>query len=132
MKTRIKLRAAVIAALAVTAALCVAVPSADATFPNHNGRIAFRQYLNEEHTWGAVFTLKPNGTGERQVTFPPASYVDQTRTVTRRATDRVRSHFNAVRGTVHRRGLRRRCWARMTPLISFTGGARERPICTIR
>ena len=77
MRTRTKLGTAVMAALLVSAAFCVTVPPVSATFPDHNGRIAFRRYLNEERTWGAVFTIKPNGTHERQVTFPPPGYVDQ-------------------------------------------------------
>jgi Tol biopolymer transport system component len=76
MRTR-KLGTALLAAFAVSAALCAAAPTAHATFPDHNGRIAFRRYLNEERTWGAVFTIKANGTDEHQVTFPPPGYVDQ-------------------------------------------------------
>lgn len=41
-----------------------------------NGRIAFRRYLNGAHTWGAIFTINPDGTGERQVTHPPKGNVD--------------------------------------------------------
>jgi TolB protein len=77
MRTRTKLVIAAMAALLVSSAFCVAVPRVSATFPDHNGRIAFRRYLNEERTWGAVFTIKPNGTHERQVTLPPTGYVDQ-------------------------------------------------------
>jgi TolB protein len=77
MRTRTKLGTAAMAALLVSSAFCVGVPRVSATFPDHNGRIAFRRYLNEERTWGAVFTIKPNGTHERQVTFPPTGYVDQ-------------------------------------------------------
>jgi TolB protein len=66
--------------LAVGAALltvAATAPPASATFPNHNGRIAFRRFLNEERTWGAVFTIKPNGKGEQQVTFPSQGFVDR-------------------------------------------------------
>ena len=51
--------------------------TASATFPGRNGRIAFRRFLNEEQTWGAVFTINPDGTDERQITFPPQGYVDR-------------------------------------------------------
>jgi TolB protein len=50
---------------------------ATATFPDDNGRIAFRRFLNEERSWGAIFTIRPDGTGERQVTHPPRGYVDR-------------------------------------------------------
>jgi hypothetical protein len=53
-----------------------AVP-VQATFPDDNGRIAFRRFLNEDRTTGAVFTIRPNGTRERQVTIPPQGYVDR-------------------------------------------------------
>jgi Tol biopolymer transport system component len=50
---------------------------AEATFADHNGRIAFRRFLNEERSWGAIFTVKPNGKDEQQVTFPPPGFVDR-------------------------------------------------------
>ena len=65
-----------VAALAIGAVAISAVP-VHATFPNDNGRIAFRRFLNEDRTTGAVFTIRPNGTRERQVTIPPQGYVDR-------------------------------------------------------
>jgi Tol biopolymer transport system component len=50
---------------------------ANATFHGRNGDIAFRRFLNQEQTWGAVFMIRPDGTGERQITFPPYGYVDR-------------------------------------------------------
>jgi TolB protein len=44
--------------------------------PGKNGRIAFRRYFTADKTWGAIFTINPDGTGERQVTHPPKSSVD--------------------------------------------------------
>jgi Tol biopolymer transport system component len=44
---------------------------AHATAHGKNGRIAFRRYLNADHTRGALFTLNPDGTGIRQLTHPP-------------------------------------------------------------
>lgn len=41
---------------------------ASATFSGANGRIAFREYFNNAHTHGAIFTINPDGTGLRQVT----------------------------------------------------------------
>jgi TolB protein len=67
----------------VVVMLCISVwvgtvPSpAEATFPDHNGRIAFRRFLNEERTWGALFTIRPNGKGGHQVTFPARGFVDR-------------------------------------------------------
>ena len=40
------------------------------------GLIAFRRYTDATQSQGAVFTIKPDGTGERQVTHPPTNYVD--------------------------------------------------------
>jgi Tol biopolymer transport system component len=40
------------------------------------GRIAFRRYLDDAQTHGAVFTVKSDGTGEKQITDPPAGYAD--------------------------------------------------------
>ena len=40
------------------------------------GLIAFRRYTDPSQAEGAVFTVKPDGTGEKQVTHPPANYVD--------------------------------------------------------
>jgi Tol biopolymer transport system component len=63
--------------LAVLTVLVTTTPPADATFPDQNGTIAFRRFLNEERTWGAVFTIRPNGTRERQITFPDEGFVDR-------------------------------------------------------
>jgi TolB protein len=49
---------------------------AHATFRGNNGRLAFRRYLNNAHSHGAIFTIKPDGTGERQVTHPRSGVLD--------------------------------------------------------
>src|SRR4051812_26902926 len=49
---------------------------APAEFPAADGKIAFRRYLDDQQTTGAVFTINPDGTGERQVTHPPALALD--------------------------------------------------------
>ena len=67
---------ALLPALAVVA-MGGPVRPAEATFGGDNGRIAFRRFFNADKTSGAVFTIKPNGTGERQVTFPPDGFVDR-------------------------------------------------------
>ncbi len=59
----------VAAATAVLIVLLSAAP-AGATSPGKNGRIAFRRYFNQAHTYGAIFTINPDGTGLRQVTRP--------------------------------------------------------------
>ena len=45
-------------------------PLASATVDGRNGRIAFREYLNNAHTHGAIFSINPDGSGLRQVTHP--------------------------------------------------------------
>lgn len=70
-------RRVALAAAVVIATLTVPALPAHATFRNDNGRIAFRRFLNEERTWGAVFTIKPNGRGERQITHPAPGFVDR-------------------------------------------------------
>ena len=57
------------------------VPSAAAspaarTFPASDGRIAFRRYFDAARSTGAVFTINPDGSNERQVTHPSAGTVD--------------------------------------------------------
>jgi TolB protein len=54
----------------------LAAGTAQATAPGKNGRIAFRRYFDETHTWGAVFTVNPDGTDARQVTHPPKGIID--------------------------------------------------------
>jgi TolB protein len=49
-----------------------------ASVPGKNGRIAFRRYLNDAHTRGAIFTINADGSGEVGVTHPPkGSFDDQ-------------------------------------------------------
>ena len=59
----------------LTALVCVSVmvPTAlpaEATFDGDNGPIAFRRYLDDDHTRGAIFLVRPDGTGDRQLTHP--------------------------------------------------------------
>jgi Tol biopolymer transport system component len=60
-------------ALAATALATAGALPAHATAPGQNGRIAFRRYFNEAQTQGAIFTIRPDGTGERRVTHSPRS-----------------------------------------------------------
>lgn len=41
-----------------------------------SGLIAFRRFLDDAQTQGAVFTIRPDGSGERQLTRPPEATVD--------------------------------------------------------
>lgn len=54
----------------LTSLVLLAVMPASATTPGKNGRIAFRRYLNDEHTRAAIFTVNPDGSGERQLQHP--------------------------------------------------------------
>src|SRR5438034_6315276 len=47
-----------------------------ATAPGRNGKLAFRRYLDTDHTWSALFTANPDGTATRQVTHPSRRVLD--------------------------------------------------------
>jgi TolB protein len=66
---------AVLAALLLVSALAVAAP-ASATTPGKNGRIAFKGYLDADNSTGAIFTIRPDGSRARQITFPDVGTVD--------------------------------------------------------
>jgi len=70
-------RRLVILAALLFAWVVVPVIPAQATASGDNGDIAFRRFLNVERTWGAIFTIRANGRGERQVTYPSFGYVDR-------------------------------------------------------
>src|SRR4051794_11106342 len=65
-----------LALLLIVLTSVLAAGTAHATAPGKNGRIAFRRYFDEAHTWGAVFTINADGTRERQVTHPARGTVD--------------------------------------------------------
>jgi Tol biopolymer transport system component len=62
--------------LALPASLLLSGAVADATAPANNGQIVFRRYLGPDRTKGAIFTIAPDGTGERQLTTPPVKASD--------------------------------------------------------
>ena len=62
-------------ATVLTAALA-ATPVAGATPPGRNGAIAFKRFLDDAHSSSALFTIRPDGTGERQVTRPVDGVLD--------------------------------------------------------
>jgi hypothetical protein len=72
---RATLLAAAGAALAAT--LLASAGHAGATAPGQNGRIVFRRYLDVAKTTSAIFTVRPDGTHERQVTYPPPGSDDR-------------------------------------------------------
>jgi TolB protein len=61
--------AAILGIIALSTVVLTVTPT-HATAPGKNGRIAFRRYLNADHTRGAIFTINPNGTRLFQVTHP--------------------------------------------------------------
>ena len=70
------LRVRRLAVIAVTSMLLAGVVGqAHATVRGKNGRIAFRRYLNQAQTHAAIFTIRRNGTGVRQLTHPPRGVV---------------------------------------------------------
>ena len=80
MSSHVLIRGALLRLLVFAAALtliAVTAPPAEATPTGHNGRIAFRRFLDEGRTTGAIFTIRPNGEGERQITFPAPGFVDR-------------------------------------------------------
>jgi TolB protein len=83
----------------VTAAGALAVvgvvASAVATPPGQNGDIAFRRYLGPGETKGTIFMAARDGTGERQLTKPPARASDDYPDV---AADGSFVAFNAAAG----------------------------------
>jgi TolB protein len=44
--------------------------------PEQSRSIVFRRFLKPDHTHGAIFTIAPDGTGERQITTPDAAFGD--------------------------------------------------------
>jgi Tol biopolymer transport system component len=72
MRAHRKLSAAIVAALVPL----VALASALATPPGRDGNIVFRRYLGPNRTQGAIFTIAPDGAGERQLTTAPAKASD--------------------------------------------------------
>jgi TolB protein len=67
-------------AVAVIFAVALALPpTAGATFPAKNGRIAFKRFLDRDPglSTSGIFTIEPNGRRERQLTDPGLGVQDQ-------------------------------------------------------
>jgi Tol biopolymer transport system component len=56
--------------MSILATVVVLTAAARATVPGENGRIAFRRLFTERGNWGAIFTVKPDGSDPRQITHP--------------------------------------------------------------
>ena len=52
-------------------------PTVAANVELPGGRIAFRRFLDDAQTHGAIFTINLDGSDERQLTDPPVGYVDE-------------------------------------------------------
>ena len=74
-RSRFSRRLLLLGLLALTA-VAAAAATATATAPGANGSITFRRYLNDDQSWGAVFTIGRDGRGERQITGPEEGGVD--------------------------------------------------------
>ena len=72
----VRLRAALLMMALALAPAAIAAAPADATTPGPDGRIAFKGYTDANRSTGAIFTIRSNGTGTRQITFPEAGTVD--------------------------------------------------------
>jgi TolB protein len=68
-------RAAV--ATAVVVVFGVLASAARATAPGVPGDIVFQRYLGPDNSQGAIYTISPDGTGERQVTSSPPGMTDR-------------------------------------------------------
>ena len=72
-----RVRASATALLAVTTLAVVGVcPTASATAPGRNGKIAFRRYLDPDRTVSALFTANPDGSAAHQITHPGKGVLD--------------------------------------------------------
>jgi Tol biopolymer transport system component len=56
------------ASLMVTLTVLAATGSTAAAIGTENGKILFRRYLNDDHTTGDIFSIRPDGTGLFRVT----------------------------------------------------------------
>jgi Tol biopolymer transport system component len=56
--------------LGALAASATATAAALATSPGPNGQIAFRRWLNDQHTRSAIYVINPDGTNVRRIVAP--------------------------------------------------------------
>jgi len=62
--------------LAAMLGVLVLAGSASATVSGRNGPIAFKRFLTDDHSQSAIFTIRADGTRERQLTRPAAGVTD--------------------------------------------------------
>src|SRR5437764_78409 len=78
-KAPLKVSAVTVLAVAALVAMSDSEPgtvAAKAAASAKNGQIAFRRFFDQAHRRGAIFLVSPDGTGERQITQPPADAID--------------------------------------------------------
>jgi Tol biopolymer transport system component len=86
--------------LAVVAA-GVGVGVGGATPPGQNGLISFRRYFNDDHTNGALFTIRPDGTAENQITFPASDELDTNQNWSPDGSQLVYEHFTPTTDQIY-------------------------------
>jgi TolB protein len=64
------------AVTAVLVVFSVVASAAQATAPGVAGDIAFERYLGPDNSQASIYTIRPDGTGERQVTSSPPGMTD--------------------------------------------------------
>src|SRR5262245_20511089 len=62
---------------AVLLLFSVVASAARATAPGVAGNIAFQRYLGPDNSQGSIYTIRPDGTRERQVTSSPLGMTDR-------------------------------------------------------
>jgi TolB protein len=72
-----RFRIVVLFVLVTGTTLASGAVTSHATAPGKNGRIAFRRWFNQDQSWGAIFTINADGSGERQVTHPSRGTRDE-------------------------------------------------------
>ena len=70
------MRAVAVFVVAGVVALLAVIP-AGATAPGENGEITFRRFIGPTDGVSTIFTIRPDGTGERQVSQPPEDSFDE-------------------------------------------------------
>jgi TolB protein len=76
MRRARRFKLTLVAVTVVSMMLLTAMP-AQATFSGKNGRIAYRLFFNHYQHWGAIFSIRPDATGLRQVTHPPHGVITE-------------------------------------------------------
>jgi TolB protein len=67
----------IVAIVTIVSTMPLTASPAGATFPGKNGRIAYRLFFNQHQRWAAIFTMRPDGTGVRQLTHPARGVITE-------------------------------------------------------